>query len=307
MNPKTKGKTVANVGASVRARLLNIAKKSNRDYNRILVQYTQERLLYRFSVSRFRDNFILKGALLFLTYDMPQHRPTKDIDFLGRAVKNDLTDIEKVMKEIVAIKVDDGVMFDPSTVVVEQIAEQAEYVGMRVSVHSSIGDARIAMQIDIGFGDKIVAGPLDIDFPVMLDYPAPHIKIYSLESAIAEKFQAIVRFNVATSRMKDFYDLVYLVQHHTFKADILAEAINLTFETRGTPLKDRTSIWSSAFKKDEAKEKQWNAFHKTNKLRLAGTWKECVGMIEGFLEPIIANPKRFSKWQPTEFRWQERQ
>ena len=227
-----KGKAVTNVGASVRARLLNIAKKSKRDYNRILVQYTQERLLYRFSVSRFRDNFILKGALLFLTYDMPQHRPTKDIDFLGRAVKNDLTDIEKVMKEVVAIEVDDGVTFDPSTVAVEQITEQAEYVGMRVSVESSIGGARIAMQIDIGFGDKMVAGPLDIDFPVLLDYPAPHIKIYSLESAIAEKFEAIVRFNVATSRMKDFYDLVYLAQHHRFKADILAEAINLTFETR---------------------------------------------------------------------------
>lgn len=183
------------------------------------------------------------------------------------------------MKEIVAIKVDDGVMFDPSAVVVEQIAEQAEYVRMRVSVQSSIGGARIVMQIDIGFGDKIVAGPLDIEFPVMLDYPAPHINIYSLESAIAEKFEAIVRFNAATSRMKDFYDLVYLAHHHTFKADILTEAINLTFETRGTPLKNRTSIWSSAFKKDEAKEKQWNAFHKTNKLRLAGIWKECVGLI----------------------------
>ncbi len=87
---QTKGKTVTNVGASVRARLLNIAQKSNRDYNHILIQYAQERLLYRFSISHYRDNFILKGALLFLTYDMPHHRPTKDIEYLAQAVKNDL-------------------------------------------------------------------------------------------------------------------------------------------------------------------------------------------------------------------------
>ena len=288
MSPKqTKGKTVTNIGASVRARLLNIARKSNRDYNRILIQYAQERLLYRFSISRYRDNFILKGALLFLTYDMPHHRPTKDIDFLGHAVKNELADIKKVMKEVTAIKVDDGVTFDPSTVVVERIAEQAEYVGTRVTVQSSIGGARNVMQIDIGFGDKIVAGPLDIEFPTMLDYPAPHIKVYSLESAMAEKFEAIVRLNVVTSRMKDFYDLVYLAQHHTFKADILTEAIKLTFETRGTPLADRKIIWSSAFKKDESREKQWNAFHTTNKLSKVGTLEDIVGMLEIFLEPVI--------------------
>jgi len=293
------------MGASVRARLLNIARKSNRDYNRILIQYAQERLLYRFSISRYRDNFILKGALLFLTYDMPHHRPTKDIDFLCQAIKNDLTDIEKVMKEIAAITVDDGVTFDPSTVVVERIAEQAEYIGTRVSVQSSIGGVRNIMQIDIGFGDKIVAGPLDIEFPVMLDYPAPHIKVYSLESAIAEKFEAIVRLNVVTSRMKDFYDLVYLAQHHIFTADILSEAIKTTFETRGTPLADRRVIWSNEYKSDTQREKQWNAFHKTNKLSKVGTIEDIIEMLEKFLEPILVDHKQYSEWLPDQFKWQK--
>ena len=289
MNPKkTKGKTVTNIGASVRARLLNIARKSNRDYNRILIQYAQERLLYRFSISRYRDNFILKGALLFLTYDMPQHRPTKDIDFLGKAVKNDLAEIKKVMKEVAAIKVDDGVIFDPATVEVEKIAEQAEYVGTRVSLQSAIGGAKNVMQIDIGFGDTIVAGPLDIDFPTMLDYPAPHIKVYSLESAIAEKFEAIVRLNIVTSRMKDFYDIIYLSQHNSFKAEILHEAISQTFETRNTPIADRKIVWGTTFKKDESKKKQWNAFHTTNKLDRIGTWSEGIALIEQFLEPLIS-------------------
>jgi predicted nucleotidyltransferase component of viral defense system len=307
VSPKrTKNKTLTNIGASVRARLLNIAKKSKRDYNRILVQYAQERLLYRFSVSTYRDNFILKGALLFLTYDMPQHRPTKDIDFLGKAVKNDLAEIKKVMKEVASIKVDDGVIFDPATVEVEQIAEQAEYVGIRVSLQSVIGGAKNVMQVDIGFGDTIVAGPLEIEFPTMLDYPAPHIKVYSLESAIAEKFEAIVRLNIVTSRMKDFYDIIYLSQHNSFKADILLEAMKQTFETRNTPIVDRKIIWSTTFKKDESKERQWNAFHTTNKLDLLGTWIDSVEMTERFLEPILEHPERYSQWQPDKFRWQER-
>jgi predicted nucleotidyltransferase component of viral defense system len=219
---------------------------------------------------------------------MPQHRPTKDIDFLAKAVKNDLAEIKKVMKEVVSIKVDDGVTFDPATVEVEQIAEQAEYVGTRVSLQSVIGGAKNVMQIDIGFGDTIVAGPLDIEFPTMLDYPAPHIKVYSLESAIAEKFEAIVRLNVVTSRMKDFYDIIYLSRHNSFKAEVLLNAIQQTFETRNTPLADRKIIWSRTYKKGEAHEKQWNAFHTTNKLDLVGTWPESIGMIEQFLEPLIS-------------------
>jgi len=150
---------------------------------------------------------------------MPQARPAKDIDFLGLGVKNDVDEIKRVIQEVIAIKINDGVIFDPSSVRVRQIAEQAEYIGTRVSAQSSIGGARNVMQIDIGFGDKIVSGPLDIEYPTILDYPAAHIKVYSLESAIAEKFEAIVRFNVATSRMKDFYDIIYLSKHTTFKAD----------------------------------------------------------------------------------------
>lgn len=309
MSPKkSKAKVVRNIGASIRARLMNIARESKRDYNRILIQYSQERLLYRFSISRYRNNFILKGALLFLTYDMPQYRPTKDIDFLGQAIKNDVDEIRKIIQEVAAIKVDDGIMFDPSSITIEQIVEQAEYAGIRVSVRASIGTAKIVMQVDIGFGDKIVAGPLDIEFPTILDFPAPHIKVYSLESAIAEKFEAIVRLNVVTSRMKDFYDIIYLSQHNSFKAEVLFKAITLTFETRGTPLSDCKIIWSDAFKKANAREKQWNAFHGTNKLELAGTWAESVEMIERFINPMMAsetgNNLRNLTWNTKKEKWE---
>jgi predicted nucleotidyltransferase component of viral defense system len=296
-----------NVGASVRARLLNIARKSGQDYNRVLIRYAQERLLYRFSISPYRTNFILKGALLFLTRNMPDHRPTKDIDFLCQGLKNDIEGMKSVMEEVAAITVEDGVTFDSTTIAVEPITEQAEYGGLRTSIRCSIGGANNVLQIDTGFGDKITAGPLDIEFPVMLDFPTPHIKVYSLESAIAEKFEAIVRLNVVTSRMKDFYDLVHLAQHQAFSADVLAEAIGLTFNTRGTPLPDRQMIFSDTFKSDGNKQTQWSAFHTTNRLDPIGSFRDAIGLIERFLEPILADPKPYSRWQPDLFRWQMRE
>lgn len=288
MSPRqAKNKKVINIGASVRARLLNIARKNNEDYNRILNQYAQERLIYRFSISRYRESFILKGALLFYIYKIPRVRPTKDVDFLSTGINNDISLIKRIIQEIVEIKVDDGVVFYTSSVTVEQIAEEAEYPGIRVSVRSSIGGARNVMQIDIGFGDNLVADPVWRDYPTLLDYPAPHISVYPIESAIAEKFEAIVRFNIATSRMKDFYDIIFLSRSYTFIAETLFEAIKITFDTRGRLLTDSQIIWSDSFKNDEAMEKQWSAFHVTNKLRSFGSWTESIKMIEHFLLPII--------------------
>jgi predicted nucleotidyltransferase component of viral defense system len=306
MSPN-KNKPVTNIGASVRAQLLNIARKSGQDYNRVLIRYAQERLLYRFSVSDYRTNFILKGALLFLTYDMPDHRPTKDIDFLGHGVTNEIEGIKSVIEEVTAIVVEDGVTFDHSTIVVEPIAEQTEYGGLRVSMQSSVGGARNVLQVDVGFGDRITAGPIDVDFPTMLDFPAPHISVYSLESAIAEKFEAIVRLNIATSRMKDFYDLVHLAKHQTLGAGTLAEAIQLTFSTRATPIPDREMIFSDSFKHDNTKETQWTAFHRTNKLTPVGSFRHAIGLIEQFLGPILVDPTLYSRWQPDMFKWQMRE
>jgi hypothetical protein len=172
MSPvKVKRKQVSNIGASVRTRLLNIAKKGHQDYNRVLIRFAQERLLYRFSVSRYRGNFILKGVLPYLAYAMSHHSPTKDVDFLGHAVTNDLEEIQGLLKEIVGTHVDDAVVFDPATVVVERITDEAEYGGARTSVWCSVGGIELPLQIDVGFGDRIVGGPIDIDFPVMLDFP----------------------------------------------------------------------------------------------------------------------------------------
>jgi predicted nucleotidyltransferase component of viral defense system len=304
--PRRRDKAPTNLGASVRARLLNIARKEGIDYNRILIRYAQERLLYRISISPYCDNFILKGALLFLSYGMSDLRPTKDMDFLGRGVQSDVEAIRSIMEEIAAEIVDDGVVFDSSKIAVEQIAEQAEYGGLRASLACSVGGARNILHVDVGFGDRITAGPIEVDFPVMLDFPVPRVKVYSLESAIAEKFEAIVRLNVVTSRMKDFYDLVHLAGHHPFQARVLAEAIRVTFSTRGTPLADRKLILTNTYRNDHSREAQWMAFHATNKLPPVRSFGEALALIERFLEPILVfDPTPDLRWMPDQLRWQK--
>jgi predicted nucleotidyltransferase component of viral defense system len=222
-------KEIKNLGASVRARLLNIAKETNRDFNAVLLQYFQERFLCRLSVSPYGSAFILKGALLLLAHQMSRLRPTKDIDFLGQGMANDPDSVRKVVQEIARIESPDAVAFGVDTVQAERIADGAEYNGVRIKLHATLDGARTVLQLDVGFGDEIVAGPIQMDFPVLLDMPVPHLYVYSMESSIAEKFQALVKRNILTSRMKDIYDILFQAETVSFKLDVLRKAVQVTF------------------------------------------------------------------------------
>lgn len=176
---------IKNIKASIRARLLNIAKASQRDFNAVLLQYFQERFLYRLSISPFSDNLILKGALLFIVNKIPLERPTKDIDFLGYHLSNNTENIRNAIKSIISIKADDGVTYDPGSIAIDTITEESKYNGYRVNFVGQLGQARKRLQLDIGFGDKIIPESYQIEFPTFLNQPAPEIKVYSIESAIA--------------------------------------------------------------------------------------------------------------------------
>jgi hypothetical protein len=171
-------KRAKNLAASIRARLLTIAKEGNRDYNSVLLQYFQERFLFRLSKSPYRSQFILKGALLFIVYRMPRVRPTRDIDFLGEAIGNDPEEIRGALKRIVDIRVDDGVTFRSDMISVERIKEEPDYEGVRAKIEVELGGARNVLQLDIGFGDRIIGRPVEIEFPVLLDFHAPRIQVY---------------------------------------------------------------------------------------------------------------------------------
>ena len=182
--------------SSIKDRLKNIARETGKDYNFLCIQYLQERFLARLSRSNFRENFILKGALLLLVYRIPMARPSKDIDFLGSQTSNAPGDIREIIQAIAEIELEDGVTFIPEDMHVETIAADAEYGGIRAKISATVGGDRYRLLLDIGFGDTIVEGPLDMNYPTLLDTEPPTIKVYSLESSLAEKWEAIVRFGM---------------------------------------------------------------------------------------------------------------
>ena len=184
-------KSVKNIVASVHQRLLNKAKESSRPFNELLQYFAIERFIYRLSKSPHADKFILKGALMFAAWYRPASRPTMDIDLLGK-IDNSLEVITATIKDPCLMDVEaDGISFNAETVAAVRITEDAEYEGVRVRVHGSLGKARVSIQIDIGFGDIIVPNPSTVLYPAILDFPAPELKGYTMESTIAEKFQAI--------------------------------------------------------------------------------------------------------------------
>ncbi len=294
-----------NIADSVRACLMNVARKNNRDFDAVLLQYFQERFLFRLSISPYRAQLILKGALMFLAYKMPLLRTTRDIDFLGRATSNDMEDIRKVVSAITKIGSPDGVQFDDGSVSVEPITEDADYHGVRVKLEARLTAARKVLQLDIGFGDVVVAGPVEMDFPVLLDdQERPHLLVYSRESAIAEKFEALVSLNLLTSRMKDIYDILHLAEREVFSLATLREAITTTCNRRLTNLADRRLLFSPEFAQNRDKATQWAAFLRRSRLGYFVGIDEAMTKLEAFMEPVcLAADGENATWSPDEWRW----
>lgn len=258
---------MSNLAASVRTRLLNVAKAQGVDFNQVLVRFALERILYRLTKSPHADRFLLKGALLFtLWYDMP-HRATRDADLLGFGA-NDLESVAQIFREIAALAVEDGIVFDPASVTVEEIRNEADYGGVRVVIAGDLARARCKTQIDVGFGDVVTPGPVDSIYPVLLvDLPAPRLRAYPTYTVVAEKLQAIVLRGMTNSRVKDYFDLSVLLERETFDADLLAQAIKATFERRGMVVPAELPIGlSDEFAHDVSRQALWQAFIKKNEL-----------------------------------------
>ncbi len=186
--PKEKKK---NLPVSVHQRLLNLARNADRPLNELLQYYAIERFLYRLGQIRFRKKFILKGAQMLRVWHTPTSRPTMDVDLLGK-VENSIENLEKIVRECCAVEADDGVIFRPETVVGSVICKNAEYRGVRVNLRERLGNFRLNVQIDFGFCDSVVPLPVEISLPQILDFRSPKLLGYTPESAIAEKFLAIV-------------------------------------------------------------------------------------------------------------------
>ena len=253
-------KPVANMAASVRARLLNRAREASQPFDILLIRYVLERLLYRLSQTPHADRFVLKGAMLLTTWLPHTQRGTRDLDLLGLGASGEER-ILGIFRHVMAIDAGDGVAFDLDALHVDQIREQLKYGGLRLRTTAAVDGARVAVVVDIGFGDSVEPGLELIDYPVLLDFPAPTLRAYARETVVAEKFQAMVALGRPNTRMKDFYDIWILLKSHVFDPGRLARAITATFARRETAIPiDLPDALSEAFARDDAKQRQWRAF-----------------------------------------------
>ncbi|MCX7192831.1 MAG: nucleotidyl transferase AbiEii/AbiGii toxin family protein [Proteobacteria bacterium] len=282
-----------NIAASVRVRLLGIAKSQNADFNQILVRFALERILYRLSQSTHADQFLLKGSLLFtLWYDMP-HRPTRDADLLGFG-SSDLESIAQTFRDIAGVEVEDGIVFDPATVSVEEIRKEAGYAGARVLIVGEIANARCKTQIDIGFGDAVTPGHVHAVYPVLIkDLPAPRLKTYPVYTVISEKLHAIVLLGMTNSRLKDYFDLWVLLDREALNTHTLARAIAATFVRRGMSVPTELPIGlTNEFATERSRQAMWLSFLKKNQLAITPLL-EVVTMLREKLMPVLSQAATF--------------
>jgi len=260
-----------------------------------------ERFLYRLSKSLYVDNFVLKGALMLSVWEAPLSWPTMDIDLLGR-INNSVEAIVAVTRVICRQEVEpDGIAFDTNSIVGERINEDADYEGVRVRFKGSLDTAQIAMQLDIGFGDMVVLSPELTDYPTILDLPAPQLYVYSRESTIAEKFEAMVKLGILNSRMKDFFDIWLMLRQFDFEGQKLSTAIAKTFSTRGTDIQSGPISLTNTFVDDTVKTAQWRGFIRKNLLtNVSQDLGEVVKAIAAFLGPIA---KSLAAKQPFKANW----
>ncbi|HEU0138642.1 MAG TPA: nucleotidyl transferase AbiEii/AbiGii toxin family protein [Bryobacteraceae bacterium] len=292
-----------NLAASIRQKLLNTATKQREDFGLVLTRYGLERLLYRLSQSRYCDQFVLKGAMLFQIWTNTLHRPTRDLDLLGYGNPSPERCLA-VFRELCGLVVpDDGLDFPAEAISVEKIKEDQEYEGIRVRLLARMANIRIPLQVDVGFGDALPARPGVLNYPTLLPMPAAQIQVYPMEAVIAEKLEAMVHLGMLNSRMKDFFDIWFLARTFSFESSALADAIRITFERRGTQLDPRGfDALTAELSVDTSKLIQWQAFLNKGNLVAPESFAGVIGAILGFvsfpLHASIAETRRPASWPP---------
>jgi hypothetical protein len=283
---------VKNVGASVRARLTDRARAGKEDVQLLFTRYAIERLLYRLAQSKHRDTFVLKGAMLFSLWAKVPYRSTGDLDLLAFGLSAP-DHIAGVFRDICAEKVpDDGLGFDASSVKAEIARPEDEYAGVRVTMTATLANARLPIQVDIGFGDVVTPAAQTISYPTLLDFPAPALNAYPRETVVAEKLEALVSLGMNNSRMKDFFDLWAIATMFDFDGAMLASAVAATFAKRNTPLPGAAPpiAFTPAFANDTGKQAQWTAFTRRTQIAMApAPFADLLTFVASFAMPLLAD------------------
>lgn len=285
-----------NSAASVKARLMNISRKTGRTMDSLLVTYGIERTVYRISVSRYVNNFTLKGGVfLYAMFHGGYSRATIDLDFLLEKLSNDEENMRRIFTEIFSIESDDPLSYDLSSLKVSPITVLNEYHGVNISVFAYLERTRIPISIDVGVGDVVSPCKVKMEFPVVLGETRPIIYAYSLDSCVAEKFEAVVSLGYDNSRFKDFYDLFVLAHSFDFDGEELKGAIQKTFRNRGTDMKDIVAF-EDEYSDDSLRITRWNAFIKKKKAMINASLKETISTIRKFVGPVIESIENETHW-----------
>ena len=294
-----------NPGASFQQKLRNHARAAGEDIALVLIRYINERFLYRLSVSEYRDRFILRGATLFTVWNSEPHRSTRDIDLMAEGDSSPAV-IRDILANICTEHVQpDGVSYLPETIHIEVREEARIYKGLHIEIMTTLGTARQRLEIDIAFGEAVTPPALDVELPVLLAMPAPQLRAYQRETAIAEKCEAMVTLGIPNTRMKDFYDIWYLSRTYSFEGTLLYDALQATFLRRNTlfPSGGIPAALTEAFITDPNKQRQWIAFlGKTRLAKQADPFPQLIASIRAFLQPpmeALAENREFRlRWSP---------
>lgn len=299
MSPSSEG-----LVQSLQARLLNYARSVGADPNTVLARYGLERFLHRLGRSTYADRFILKGGMLLRVWLGETSRPTRDADLLGYG---DLSAAElgRIFGDVCDVAVEpDGVTFSRGSVRVAPIRVEDQYGGQRVKLRGLLGNARLALQLDIGIGDSVTPEPEWIDYPSLLDLPKPRLRAYRPETAIAEKLHAMSVLGMANTRMRDIFDLYELSRRHEFDAGTLVSAVRETFSRRRTSIgPDLPAALTTEFGRDPDKQTQWKAFVRKSRVpsapqELLSATSAIVAFVERIWAAADAGKPYTAHWPP---------
>lgn len=290
---------------SVKAKLKNYSVQSGCTFQEALVYYGLERTIYRISISQYAEHFILKGGIfLYAIFDGNYERATTDVDLLAMRISNSAEEMKAVFKCILAQNIDDAIFYDLNSIEVENITEFKEYHGLHVSVVGYLDRSRIPIGIDIGFGDIIFPKAIKIDFPVILDFEAPKINVYSLESSIAEKLESVVKNGFLNSRYKDIYDIYILSKNFSFVYNELQNAVFETFTNRKTPITPNSLDFIKEFVSDPIHQIRWKAFLKKKKALIPISMKDAITRMLSFVQPLFEGSySTTALWDPEKGSW----
>jgi predicted nucleotidyltransferase component of viral defense system len=279
--------------------LQQMARRRGRPTQELLLTYVLERFLFRLSRSEYRDRLILKGGILLAV--LGSRRPTGDVDLLARAMSNDVSAIANVVRTVLSVTVDDGVTFEPDAMTTQVIRDAALYSGVRLTVPSRIERAKTVLRLDVNVGDPVTPHPIDVEYPALLGQPF-HLLGYPLATVLAEKIVTMMERGVATTRERDFADVVILARRYSIRASELIAALRATAEHRQVALRPLATLLGGL---GDERQQAWSTFISGSGIEefVPSSYSDAINLVAAFSDPLVVGSADAGHWDPDAGRW----